>query len=222
MSAMPVGRVVQLWRYPVKSMAGEPLEAADVYWHGLAGDRRYAFVRPGLERSGFPWLTIRERPDLVGYRPRFRDPARPDASRVVVRTPAGEEVEVTALSLGEGVRAMKLNRGAFDAAPLSLISASSIGELDVRRFRPNLLVEAAGEFPEDAWVGRLLRIGGLLMRVDRRDSRCVIVDTDPDTGERDPAVLKELGRARQGCLGVYGSTVQPGRVAVGDSVFLED
>ncbi|MFN2464119.1 MAG: MOSC N-terminal beta barrel domain-containing protein, partial [Candidatus Dormibacteria bacterium] len=54
-----VGRVAALWRYPVKSMAGEALAVADVSWHGLAGDRRWAFIREGQERSGFPWLTIR-------------------------------------------------------------------------------------------------------------------------------------------------------------------
>ena len=59
-----VGRVVSLWRYPVKSMAAEPLEQIDVSWHGLAGDRRWAFVQDGLVRSGFPWLKIRERSDM--------------------------------------------------------------------------------------------------------------------------------------------------------------
>jgi uncharacterized protein len=66
-----IGRVVGLWRYPVKSMAGEPLEAVDVSWHGLTGDRRWAFVQPDMPRSGFPWLTIRELPVLAHYRPTF-------------------------------------------------------------------------------------------------------------------------------------------------------
>jgi uncharacterized protein YcbX len=64
-----VGRVAALWRYPVKSMAGERVDAADVSWHGLAGDRRWAFIRDGQVRSGFPWLTIRELPELAHYRP---------------------------------------------------------------------------------------------------------------------------------------------------------
>ena len=71
-----VGRVAGLWRYPVKSMAGEELDGAEVSWHGLAGDRRWAFIRAGQVRSGFPWLTIRERPELAHYRPRFADPGR--------------------------------------------------------------------------------------------------------------------------------------------------
>ncbi len=225
MESREVGRVVALWRYPVKSMAGEPLEAADVSWHGLAGDRRWAFIRAGLERSNFPWLTIRERPEMSAFRPSFVDAGRPDASRTLVRTPAGEELDVVdpalAASLGDGVRVIKQNRGVFDALPLSLISTASIGQLDVRRFRPNLVVEAPGEFPEDGWVGSTLAIGGMRMRVDKRDPRCVLVNVDPDTTERDSSILRWIAQERDTCLGVYGSTVSPGRVAVGDVVRLE-
>ena len=215
-------RVVQLWRYPVKSMAGEPLQEAEVYWHGVRGDRRYALVQPELVHSGFPWLTIRERAELVGYRPRLLTPDRPDASRLLVRTPDGEELDIVELAERLQARAIKLDRGAFDSAPLSLISLGTIGGLDPRRFRPNLLIDAPERFAEDGWIGRTLRIGGLRMRVDRPDSRCTIITTDPDTGERDPSILKELGRTHDTCAGVYGSVVEPGRVAVGDEVMLED
>ncbi len=79
-----MGRVAGLWRYPVKSMGGERPEEVEVSWHGLAGDRRWALVRDGLVRSGFPSLTIRQRPDPGHYRPSFLDPDRPDSSPVVV------------------------------------------------------------------------------------------------------------------------------------------
>jgi uncharacterized protein YcbX len=230
-----VGRVVGLWRYPVKSMAAEALEASDVSWNGLAGDRRWAFIREGQVKSGFPWLTLRERPDLYHHRPSFLEPDRPDASATVVRTPSGEAFDVVdpalAASFGVGVRVIKQNRGIFDTMPLSLITTRSIAslgglvgaELVVQRFRPNFLIEAADEasFPEDAWVGRVLRIGGVRMRIDKRDQRCVIITTDPETGEREPAILRELARERQSCVGVYGSTVEPGRVVVGDAVVID-
>jgi len=228
------GRVAGLWRYPVKSMAAEPLESVDVSWHGLAGDRRWAFVRPGLERSGFPWLTIRERAALRHHRPQFAEPDRPDASPTLVTTPDGAELDVVdpalAAQLGDGVRVIKQDRGVFDVLPLSLISTRTIAgigafvgaELPVQRFRPNLLVDADDDFPEDGWVGRLLRIGGLIMRVDQRDERCVMVNIDPVTDARDPAILRAIAREREACAGVYGSVVQPGRVAVGDAVELLD
>ncbi|HET9769210.1 MAG TPA: MOSC N-terminal beta barrel domain-containing protein [Thermoanaerobaculia bacterium] len=231
----PVGRVVGLWRYPVKSMAGETLAAAEVSWHGIAGDRRWAFIRDGVVQSGFPWLTLRERGDMVHYRPSLLEPARPDQSPTVVQTPAGVTFDVAApalaAELGAGVRVIKQDRGVFDTMPLSLITTQTIArlgamvgaELDVRRFRPNVLVEAADETPfaEDAWVGCVLRIGSLRMRVDKRDGRCAVVTIDPTTTERNPAILRTIARDRQGCLGVYGSTVEPGRTAVGDAVVID-
>jgi hypothetical protein len=66
-------------------MGAERLEDVEVSWHGLAGDRRWAFVREGLARSAFPWLTIRERPDMGHHRAWFLEPGRPDASRTMVR-----------------------------------------------------------------------------------------------------------------------------------------
>ena len=63
-----VGRVAAVFRYPVKSMAADPVEDVDVSWHGLSGDRRWAFVRPDLPGNGFPWLTLRQRNDLNDYR----------------------------------------------------------------------------------------------------------------------------------------------------------
>ena len=230
-----VGYVAGLWRYPVKSMAGESLDDAEVSWNGLAGDRRWAFIRGHRVRSGFPWLTIRDLPELAHYRPRFAEPDRPNASPTLVRTPNGGELDVAApalaAELGPGVRVIKQDRGVFDTSPLSVITTqtvTSLGtlagvELDVLRFRPNLLIEASGEeaFPEDAWVGCVLRVGGMRIRIDRRDKRCVMVNIDPLTLNRNPAVLRAIARERGACLGVYGSTTQPGRVLVGDPVMID-
>jgi hypothetical protein len=228
-----VGRIVGLWRYPVKSMAAEPLTEVDVSWHGLAGDRRWAFIRDGVPQSGFPWLTLRERADLNRYRPSFDDPTQPDKSPTMVRTPAGVVFDATDPALAaelwpEGARVIKQNRGIFDTFPLSLITTQTIARLsdlvgarlEAERFRPNLLVEAADEAPfqEDDWVGSILHIGGMEMRVDKRDGRCVVITIDPVTAERNPTILRTVARDRQGCLGVYGSTVTPGRVKVGDVV----
>ena len=88
---MQVGRVSELWRYPVKSMGGQPMDEAFVSWHGVEGDRRWAFVREGLIRSSFPWLTIRERPELSHFRTWFTEPGRPDDSPTTVRDAFGAE-----------------------------------------------------------------------------------------------------------------------------------
>jgi uncharacterized protein YcbX len=217
-------------------MAAEELTAVDVSWHGLAGDRRWAFIRNGVVQSGFPWLTIRERKDMSHYRPSFVEPARPDKSPTVVRTTSGDLFDVMDPALGaelcpDGARVIKQDRGIFDTFPLSLITTQTVvrlgevvgAELDVQRFRPNILVEAADEAPfaEDDWVGCILRIGGMRMRVDKRDGRCVVITIDPMTTEQNPAILRAVAQDRQGCLGVYGSTVEPGRVAVNDPVLIE-
>jgi uncharacterized protein YcbX len=188
-----VGRVSELWRYPVKSMGGERLDEAFVSWHGVEGDRRWAFVRENLVRSSFPWLTIRERPEMWHYEPSFVDPDRPDGSRTLVRTPSGQELDVVDPSLAEelgfGARVIKQNRGVFDEMPLSLLTTQSIAALErtvgtslvPHRFRPNLLVEPDdGPFAEDGWIGSVLRIGEIAMRVDQRDVRCVMINVgDP-------------------------------------------
>jgi uncharacterized protein YcbX len=235
MTARTVGRVAMLYRYPVKSMAAESLQSIEAGWNGFAGDRRWAFVREGLERSGFPWLTIRELPAMWHYQPRFADPSNPDKSDTLVRTPAGQEYDVIdpelAQHLGHGARVIRQGRGIFDTLPLSLITTQTVAAIgasvgasfEARRFRPNLVVEATdgGDSPEDTWVGDVLRIGGMRMRIDKRDKRCVVVNVNPATIEKDPSVLRAIAQERESCLGVYGTTVEPGLVSIGDEVALE-
>ena len=231
-----IGRVIGLWRYPVKSMAGESVAQTEVSWHGLLGDRRWAFIRNGVERSGFPWLTLRECPDMARYRPWFTDASLAEKSPLMVRAPTGADYDILDPALGkalqpDGVRVIKQDRGIFDTFPLSIITTQTIASLarrvgvplDTRRFRPNLLVEASAdaEFPEDAWVGSVLHIGATQLRVDKRDGRCVVITIDPETRERNPAILRTVASDRQGCLGVYGTTVKPGLIAVHDEVVIE-
>ena len=223
-----------LWRYPVKSMAAEPLTEVEIALAGLAGDRRWAFVRSRSRQNGFPWHTIRENPAMCRYVARLIEPARPDKSAIEVRTPTGQTLNVTDLALarelGRGVRVMRLDRGLFDAMPISLISSSTVSALcdlaevprNELRFRPNIVIAPIGDRPyvEDEWVGSVLHVGGTSIRIDKRDTRCVILNVDPDSGRADATVLKTIPRSRKACAGVYASTVQPGLVWVGDPVTL--
>lgn len=232
----PIGRVAGLWRYPVKSMGAEVLEEVDVSWHGFAGDRRWAFIRNDVIGSGFPWLTLRECEKMGHYRPSFVNAAQPDNSPTRVHTRSGRVFDVTDPELAaelwpHGAQVIKQNRGIFDTFPLSLITTQTIERLaelvgcplDVQRFRPNILVEGLEQAPflEDQWVGSILRIGSSRVRIDKRDGRCAVITIDPVTTERNPAILRRVARDRQGCLGVYGSTVEPGRMAVNDTVYVE-
>jgi uncharacterized protein YcbX len=231
-----VGRVAAIYRYAVKSMAGERLEAGELGWHGLEGDRRFAFRRLA-ERGGFPWLSAGRLPELVSYVPVVRD-----GVPTHVRTPDGRELEID----GDDLRAelsqkhksevelMRLKHGMFDDAPLSVISRGTIDEIarraerepDERRFRPNVVVETAGgePFEEDRWVGGILAFGdpasGAAVGVTQRDVRCSMVNLDPDTAEVDAAMLKTVVRLNENCAGVYCAVVRTGAIEVGQSVLL--
>jgi uncharacterized protein len=236
-----LGHIRELVRYPVKSMAGTVTESAFLGWHGLAGDRRFAFRRLG-DDSGFPWLTASRVAALLLYHPAGLDESTGEPLPTHIRTPAGTEVELRgeelrneiAGRLGSGVELMKLKHGIFDDAAVSVISLATIagiaGEagvsLDRRRFRANIVLETRGlePFLEDGWVGGTLLFGDGESRpavsVTARDVRCVMINLDPDTGVQDARVMKAVVRGNDNNAGVYGTVVQTGTIRVGDPVRL--
>lgn len=236
---VPVGRVREIVRYPVKSMAGVPTESALLGWHGLDGDRRFAFRRIGDE-SGFPWLSASRLPELLLYHPLGLDESSGEPLPTHVRTPAGSCVELRSPELsaevvercGSDVELMKLKHGVFDEAAVSVISLATIAgigreaglDLDARRFRANILVEPERSEPflEDAWTGRTLVFGegdaAPAVRVTARDVRCMMINLDPETGKQDARVLKAVVRLNENNAGVYGTVVRSGRVRAGDPV----
>ena len=132
---------------------------------------------------------------------------------------------------------MNLKSGTFDEASLSVISLGTVhavaresgrgvGLCDLRRFRPNVVIETEGAEPleEDSWVGQTLMFGegnnAAAVRITMRDERCVIVNFDPDTAERDSEVMKTIVRMNQNCAGVYGTVVSAGELRVGQVVTL--
>src|SRR5688572_2525365 len=163
-----LGHVCELVRYPVKSMAGIVTESAFLGWHGLDGDRRFAFRRLG-DDSGFPWLSASRVPELLLYHPVGLDESTGEPLPTHVRTPAGTHVELRSVELqsevaerfGSGVELMKLKHGIFDDAPVSVISLATIAgigraagvDLDRRRFRANIVIETGDPAPflEDGW-----------------------------------------------------------------------
>ena len=240
MSQRQVGRINAIFRYPVKSMAGELLDVAKLGWHGLEGDRRLAFRRLN-DKSGFPWLTASKLPKLLCYKPFGRDHnAEPLPTHV--RTPDGKEYELRSKELredvsgryGSEVELMNLKHGIFDEAAVSVISLNTVAgierecgrDLDLRRFRPNIVIETdiVEPFAEDSWVGRTLMFGegnsGAAVRVTMKDERCVMVNLDPDTAESDARVMKTIVRLNENYAGVYGTVVGAGELRVGQVVTL--
>ena len=243
-----IGQVEAIFRYPVKSMRGEALEAANLGWHGLEGDRRLAFRRMA-DRSGMPWLTASKLPDLVLFAPQRREgDAREDGAQgdlpTHVCTPDGQEMPVFAEELaaevgrryGAPVQMMQLRHGIFDEASISVIASDTVREigrlagqsLDIRRFRPNVVVRLLRSVPfqEDEWLGGVLSFGKKddddtpAVTVTMRDVRCSMVNLDPDTASPAPEVLKAVVREHQNTAGIYGTVTRIGRLAVGQTIFL--
>jgi len=240
-----IGQVEAIFRYPVKSMGGERLEVANLGWHGLDGDRRLAFRRMD-DRSGMPWLTASKLPDLLLFTPHRReDGAQGDVLLPAhIRTPDGEEMPVFGKDLateigrryGAPVEMMQLRHGIFDEASISVIASETVREigrfagrsLDVRRFRPNVLVRLLRPtaFQEDEWLGGVLSFGegddAPAITVTMRDERCSMVNLDPDSASPAAEVMKAVVGANQNNAGIYGAVTRIGRLAVGQTIFLRE
>jgi uncharacterized protein len=234
-----LGHIKELARYPVKSMAGVTTQSAVLGWHGLDGDRRFAFRRLG-DDSGFPWLTAGRLADLLLYQPCGLDEQTGEPLPTHVRTPDGAQLELWSAELqrevaerfGGSVELMQLKHGIFDDSSISIISTTTIAgvmreagvEIDFRRFRANIVIECDSDDPfhEDAWVGGTLQFGEGEPRpavsVTVRDTRCMMINLDPETAVQDARVLKSVVRLNKNNAGVYGTVVRTGPLHVGDAV----
>jgi uncharacterized protein len=233
-------QIVELWRYPVKSLQGERLDAVALAADGLEGDRRFAIYDV---ESGFG-LTARRVPDLLFASSRLRDDGTaeitlPDGSvtaaddalsewlgrPVTLRSAATEaarryenvvdfEHETTSdWAPFEGAE------GAFHDNPtarVSLVSTATVGSWDARRFRANVLLDGEGE---DSFVGSRITLGEATLDVDMRIERCVMTTRAQAGGiERDLSVLRTIAQERDACLAVGALVVDPGTIHVGDSL----
>jgi len=240
-----LGHISALFRYPIKSMAGERLDSAKIGWHGIEGDRRLAFRR-FVDRGAFPWLTASRLPELLLYQPIGRQNTPGEPLPTHIRTPEGKEYSLGDEALlkeiatrhGAELELMQLRHGIFDEACVSAIALGTIGgiaresghDLDIRRFRPNLVIDTNGTngaqpFEEDRWVGKILEFGshgtGPAISVTMRDLRCVMINLDPDTAEANADVMKTVILMNENHAGVYGAVVRTGELRVGQVVCLK-
>ena len=230
-----IGHVHELVRYPVKSMAGVATKSAFLGWHGLEGDRRFAFRRLN-DKSGFPWLTASRLPELLLYQPNgLEEPTH-------VRTPEGLDLPIGSAELqndvaekfGSPLELMKLKHGIFDEASVSVINLATIAaigreagqDLDTRRFRANIVIasESTEPFLEDGWIGGRLVFGsndaGAMINITMPDPRCVMINLDPDTAKQDPRVMKAAVRLNENNAGAYANVARTGQISVGQPVSL--
>ena len=233
-------RVLELWRYPVKSMQGERLEVAEAGPDGLVGDRGWAL----FDQATGLGLTARRVPDLLFAAGRLR----PDGAAEVVLPGGAATTDDAVLSDWLG-RPVALRQAGSVAAPhyespdddelsdppgwhewqgaggpfhdiatarISLVTTGTLGTWDRRRFRANVVLDGSGE---NALGGALVRLGGAVLEVNDPIARCVMV-TRPQSGGigRDTSVLKTIHRQHGGDLAMGAQVRTPGTVRTGDEL----
>jgi uncharacterized protein YcbX len=226
----------ELWRYPVKSMLGERLAAAELEPRGLVGDRLFAVCdAEGKLGSGKNTRRMRRMDGLFGF-----GAAWPEGTSVPrVTTPEGQVHDagdgaldaVLSRTVGFAVRVRRESTiSHFDDSPVHIVTSASLAWLrtaapasavDARRFRANLVIDAPGaERVEQTWIGKTLSIGDVVLRITGPTERCVMTTMAQADLPDDPAILRTVARQSDACFGVYAKVLAPGRIAAGDAARL--
>jgi uncharacterized protein YcbX len=208
--------ISELWRYPVKSMAGERLDRALAGFGGIEGDR-VVYVRRFLGRIA----TARRFPRLLSH----RGTLGPDGEPLVDGRPWTDPAVAAEIEQIVGARARLVrdnDTGRFDVLPLLVATDGAIEAFgrDGRRLRPNIVIGGVEGLAERRWEGRTLRIGDVEIALEDLRDRCVMTTYDPDTQVQDPGVLRDIVERFQGKLALNARVVRGGVLAVGDQVRL--
>jgi uncharacterized protein YcbX len=227
-------KVLEIRRYPIKSLLGERPAAVDVEQRGLAGDRFWAVRDPdGKLGSGKNTRRFRRMPGLFRLRGHFADPVPvvelPDGRRFAADDPAGHRAVSEVLG-----RQVTITREAevfhHDEGPVSVISTAALRRLreltgesvDPLRFRANLLIDVPGDgFPEEEWLGRDLLIGDqVMLRPRRRLTRCVMIDLAQEDVPKHGRLLRTVAEQHDMTFGVWATVEGTGRIALHDRIQL--
>lgn len=212
-------KISELWRYPVKSMAGEQLDQTALTLEGVPGDR-ILYVVDGRGQI----LSARTKPRLL-----LHHATRSEGADVLVDGLAWDSAEVAALvreAAGEDARLVPAaGPERFDVLPLLVATDGAIATLghDGRRLRPNVVIAGVPGLEERRWQGRLLGAGSAVIALAELRGRCIMTTWDPDTIAQDVDVLRQIRRDHDGTFALNAWAGRPGEVAVGDAVtLLED
>jgi uncharacterized protein YcbX len=233
-----IGKVAQLWRYPVSSIGGEQLEQAELSGTGVGGDRLWCLVGTSSGEVAAPekrrhWRSsthlLARNPDRLELR--FADgawlPAFGDEARQRLEAHFGFQVELRrATPAGADPVAPDGVRPRYQHRPIHLLTTASpeaLGrllpdsEIDPRRFRPNLVLQTEGDgFVEQGWLGSELTVGATHLRVVEPCMRCAFTVLAQQGLAQDPAILAQIAAAAEGAFGVLCSVLVPGTVRLGD------
>lgn len=209
-------KVAAIWRYPVKSMAGERLSGAELTRTGFVGDR----VVQVYDAHG-RIVTARRFPRLLRHRATLGPDGEPlvdglpwDSPEVAARVEAAVASGAT-LSRFDGPER-------FDILPLLICTDGAVSMFgrDVRRLRPNILIAGVDGAGERQWPGATLRLPDAKIAIADLRGRCVMTTYDPDTNEQDPCVLRDIVHRFEGRLCLNAHVIRPGHVEGGDTVEL--
>ncbi len=250
-------RVAQLWRYPVKSLAGERLSTLNLVADGVEGDRAWGIVdradgriltgrrEPSLlfaaarmGTDGLPCITLPDGRELAGPGSATDDALSAWLGRTVTLVAAVDSAAMRAEYFADATddtsRAIEwtMPHGRFvDLAPVLVLTTAALrgcaavypeGAWDVRRFRPNVLVEADGEgWLEDEWIGRTLRVGSAVLAPHQRCVRCTMVSRAQPGLAKDVQIYKTLHRTHGGDAGAWSQVTGQATIALGDAVAVE-
>jgi uncharacterized protein YcbX len=214
---LPLGMMVaEIWRYPVKTMAGEMLQRARIGQMGVEGDRVVH-----VEDANGRVITSRSHPRFLGHKGKLG----PDGEPLVDGQPwngpvvAGKVLDI----VGPGARLVRFDGvERFDVLPLLVATDGAIAAFghDGRRLRPNIVVGGVDGLAEREWEGSCLRIGRVLIGVQDLRERCIMTSFDPDTQVQDKAITRSIFLRFGGTLALNGFVIEDGEIAVGDDVRL--
>ena len=205
--------VQELWRYPVKSMAGERIDRTHAGEFGLDGDRRIV----GVDSRGRA-ITARTHPKLLG----LKGATGADGAALVsgYRWDSPEALELVRAAVGSGARLIEVEEGGFDVLPLLVATSGAIAHMaiDGRRLRPNIVVGAVEGLAERSWPGKRLRMGAAPIETVQLRGRCVMTTYDPDTLRQDVGVLRRIAKELDGTMALDSRVIEAGKIRVGDPV----
>lgn len=230
-----LGTVARLWRYPVKSLLGEPRESLDLNARGVESDRLFAIRNAeGKLASGKNTRRFFKLDGLLALRAAYEGDV-PLISFPDGKTLRGDRPEIHAALSTALSQPLTLEREAIvshlDAGPVHLLTTASLAwlrhnvpgaQIDERRFRPNIVIETPGATPEEnAWLGKTLLIGKqVVLRVSEPTKRCVMTTYAQSELPFDERVLKCLARQADLCFGVYAQVAVPGKICCGNNVMV--
>jgi|SRR5579872_539195 len=208
--------VAELWRYPVKSMAGEKVDHIEVGPLGLADDRKILVCKQDGRI-----ITSRAHPDLLGLKGTLGSDGRAYISGHVWDSPEALSLVRNAIGLDATLRYYE-GPERFDVLPLLVASDGAISAFghDSRRLRPNIIIGEVEGLAERTWPGQHLHIGKVIIRVQNLRNRCVMTTFDPDTLVQDLDVIRQIVQKFDGSLALNCDVVQGGEIRVGDAVHL--